>query len=182
MSQTSPICKSSHSSVSGFQYLLTSCKITSFSHSQLICFPLMGFGWISHSMLHISFPSQVMLFLHALLPPRICLVQTSCSSSTSFLLLYSLSYEVQQCPCCLQNTIPVNIFPSFCPLAGLFHLKGGSVVFFGFAVSFFGFFQREREKGRVSPVFLFLQTADSRARWSHLDFSQLFGLPRCMAF
>lgn len=71
---------------------------------------------------------------------------------------------LQQCPCCLQNTIPVNIFPSFCPLAGLFHLKGGSVVFFGFAVSFFGFFQREREKGRVSPVFLFLQTADSRAR------------------
>lgn len=45
-------------------------------------------------------------------------------------------------------------------------------------------FLKEREQGRdsISPTSLSLQTSDSRAMWSHLDPSLLFGLPRCMVF
>lgn len=68
--------------------------------------------------------------------PHTCPVHTSCSSSTSFLLLYSLSHEVQQCSCCLHNIIPVNIFASFCPLAGLFNFKGGLVGCLGLLLCF----------------------------------------------
>lgn len=153
----SPVWESSHPSVSGFLTFL-------FMPNNLLLpfttelFPSCGF-WLNfplHSVLHIYLPSQVMLLPSCSPPPpcpsHTCPAHTSCSSLTSFLLLYSLSHKAQLCPCCLHNIILVNIFLSFCPLAGLFHFKGCSVVCLGLLL--FGFFKffffKEREAETAS--------------------------------
>lgn len=151
ISSTSPVWKSSHPSVSGFLDLLTSCQITSFSHSRLIALFLTRGFWLNfplHSVLHTSLPSQVMLFLHTL-PSHThpCSYQLLQFSFFSISLL-SLSHKAQLCRCCLHNMIPVSIFPSFCPLTGLFHFKGDSVVCLGLLLFVKFFLKRERERQR----------------------------------
>lgn len=152
MSPTSPVWKNSHPSVSGFLHLFISCQITSFSHSLIPLFHTHGgflLNFPLHSALHTSLPSQVMLF-PSHYPPSPIPCSYQLLQLNFFLLLYSLSHKAQLCPCCLHNTIPGNIFPSFCPLAGLFHFKGGSVVCLGLLLFFEVLKERERKAETAS--------------------------------
>ena len=186
--------KNSCTSAPGFPNLrcLTLCQVTLSPHLvPSALFFTRGYGLDSwpHSVLHTSLPGQG-LHVPSFAPPHPQFIPAA--------LVHLLFCFLTLSPTKLCCALAVYIMPCLSVSSPHFSLwqekrqfifQFKAYFFFcsrGFAAFFWRkFFKKEEERSsreNTLPMFLSLQTVNSRASWSNLDPPLLFGLPRCMAF